>query len=281
MLWVPQKGRILQQHNTGTVGALDIGTTVTTASAAGTKGTAVELIASTNFDAYLLCIMASDMALGATISDTMLDILIGTATEEILIPNLLAGSCAGGNGATSFRLLGRHWMFPLYIPAGSRIAAQAAGARTSTAMRVAVFLFGGHGIPPFRVGSKVISYPTAPAVPRGLAITPGSTGAEGAWTEVIASTSEGHFAIVPSFQVENDTSVGVNNYALDIGVGAATEEEVAQSYWYTTNTNEIMTDGFPSFPCFVDVPSGTRLVARVSASGTPEAAYGVMLHCVS
>lgn len=278
MLWVPQKGIIRVQHNTGAVGAAQIGTAVTTGASSGTKGTPAELIASTSFDAYLLMVMASDYGNAATASQCMLDILIGAATEEVLIPNLLAGNAALVVGAGHF---GKLWTFPLYIPAGSRLAAQAAGARVSTALRVAVYLCGGSGIPPFRVGSKVVSYPTAPSVPRGRAITPGASGAEGSWTEIVASTGEDHFALVPSFQCETDTTMSARNIAVDLGVGSATEEEVAQSYWFTTTSGETGFGPLPNMPAYVDVPSGSRLVVRASNSGTNDAAYGAMVHAVS
>ena len=281
MLWVPQKGRLLHQHNTGDVGTLNIGTSVTTGAAAGTKGAVAELIASTSFDAYMIAIHAGDYGFSAVACEGMLDILIGTATEEVLIPNLLMGYCSGPNLAAIPASLGKNWLFPLYIPAGSRISARAAGARTSTIVRVAVSLWGGHGVPPFRVGSKVVSYPTAPAVPRGQTITPGASGVDGAWTQVVASTSEPHFAIVPSFQVETDTTVTQKTYQLDLGVGSATESVIPSAYWYVTGTSEGMTGAWPDLPTFTDIPSGSRLVARVSNSGANDTAYGVMLHCVS
>ena len=281
MLWVPQKGRLLQQHNTGSVGSLNIGTNVTTGASAGTKGSAAELIASTNFDAYLLEIHAGDYGLSATACEGMLDILIGTATEEILIPNLLMGHCAGPNLAAIPASLGKSWLFPLYIPAGSRIAAQAAGARVSTVVRVAVRLLGGHGMPPFRVGSKVVSYPTSPSVPRGQPVTPGASGATGSFAEMVASTSEDHFALVPSFQVETDTTLTQKAYNLEFAVASAPEVLIATGYWYVTGTGEGMTGAWPALPCFADIPSGSRLALRVSNSGTNDAAYGAMLHCVS
>lgn len=274
MLWVPKKGRLRVEHNTGIVGSASIGPAVTTGASAGTKGAVTELFASTLFDAYWMQIIAGNYGAGVTASEGMVDILIGAATEEVLIPNLLMGYCASG--------VGKVWSFPLYIPAGSRLAAASAGARVSTAVFIGIYLFGGDGIPPFRIGSKVVTYPTAPSVPRGLAITPGASGAEGAWTQVVAATSEDHFALVPSFQVETDTTTQVRRYAFDIGIGAAAaEEEIAQSYWFDQDSSEEMKGMYPNMPTFCDVPSGTRLAARVSNSGSNDAAYGCMIHAVS
>lgn len=278
MLWVPQKGPVRVEHNTGTVSAANIGTSVTTGASSSTKGSVAELIASTSFDAYWVKIFATEYALAATASQGAMDILIGAATETVLIANLLMGYCGDFGNST---LQGwRQWDFPLYIPSGSRLSCQAAGARTSTAFRVAIYLYGGNGMPPYRVGQKVTTYGMG-TVPDGTSITPGASGAEGSWTQITASTSEAHFAFVPSFQVSGDSNTTAANQLVDIGVGAATEEEIAQSYWYCINGNEAMAGPLPSMPCFRDVPSGTRLAMRASNQGTNESGYNGVIHAVS
>src|SRR3990167_4779725 len=176
MLWVPQKGILRVQHNTGAVGTATPGTSVTTGASSATKGTPAEIFAATSFDAYWLTVIASDYGAAAASSSGCLDILTGEATEEVLIPNLLMGGC--GRMGSAIVVSPKRWDFPLYIPAGSRLAARAAGLRLSTAMRVWLFLYGGNGSPPFRVGSKVVTYGVT-TVPHGVAITPGETGAEG------------------------------------------------------------------------------------------------------
>jgi hypothetical protein len=278
MLWVPQKGPLLVQHNFGAVGTATPGTSCSTGGSASTKGTAVEIFSSTNFDAYWVTVIASQYGTAGAAAEGCLDILVGAATEEVLIPNLLMGYCGGststaGQGA-------KRWDFPLYIPAGQRIAAQVAGARTSTAMRVGLFLYGGNGYPPFRVGSKVTTYGIG-TVPNGTAITPGASGAEGAYAQITAATSEDHFALVPSFQVATDGTTSLLHQMVDIGIGAATEEQIAESYWFATDTNEKMCGPINSMPCFQDIPSGTRLAMRASNSGANDAAYQGAIHAVS
>jgi len=266
------------EHNTGTVGTANPGTSVTTGATSGTKGTAVTLIASTAFETYWVRVIAHSYSFSATASQGCLDILRGTATEDILIPDLLMGYC-GWVAGSSTTLGPKVWDFPLYIPAGTRLAAQAAGARVSTAMRVAIYLYGGDGLPPFRVGSKVTTYGVT--VPNGTTVTPGATGAEGAFTQITASTTEDHFALVPSWQVSGATAVNLRALAVDIGVGAATEEEIAQSYWFSTDALEAMSGPHNSMPCFQDIPSGTRLTVRASNSGANDATYNCALHGVS
>ncbi|HTJ17848.1 MAG TPA: hypothetical protein VL494_13805 [Steroidobacteraceae bacterium] len=278
MLWVPQKGVLRCDHNTGTVGATTVGTAVTTGASASTKGTPAQLIASTAFDAYWIRVCASAYASSGAASDGSLDIMVGAATEEIIIPDLLMGYC--GDPVTSIGGMAKTWDFPLYIPAGTRISAQAAGVRTATAMRVAIFLYGGDGYPPFRVGSKVVTYGMG-TVPNATAVTPGASGAEGSWTQITASTSESHFAIVPSLQQNNNTNMVARALAMDIGVGAATEEEILQSSWWGIGSTETVAGPMNGMPCFQDIPAATRLTARMSCSGTTSGTYEVALHAVS
>jgi hypothetical protein len=277
MLWVPQKGKLRVEHNIGSTANQDYGTAVTTGASASTKGSPAELFSSTSFDCYFLTVIAHGLAQGSMASQGSMDLLIGAATEEILIADMLCGYCPKETDNTAPKV----WNFPLYIPAGSRLAAQAASARTSHLFRVGAFLHGGDGYPPFRVGGKVTTYGMG-TVPDGTTITPGSSGAEGAWAQMTAGTSEDHFALVPSFQPSGVTSLGARVMPVDIGIGAATEEQVAEGYVFTISTVERMAGPFfPVLPCLQDIPSGTRLVMRASHGGTPESTYNGVIHAVS
>lgn len=269
----------MMQTNVGNVGAASPGTDVTThASVTSTKGTPVQLIASTSFDTFFMIVIAANYANNATSSAGCLDILVGSATEEVLIPNLLMGGC--GDWTAQNVGPAKIWEFPVYIPSGTRIAAQAAGERLSTAVNVGVYLYGGAQAPPWKVGSKVTTYGIG-TVPSGTAITAGASGAEGSWTQITASTSEDHFCVVPSFQVATgDTSWLARHISVDVGIGSATEEEVSLPYNFATDNVEAMGGPFPAFPIMKCIPSGTRLAMRASGSGTVDGYQGA-LHCVS
>lgn len=278
MLWVPQKGLYRTIHNSLTVSATP-GISVTTGAAAGTKGAVTALIASTPWDSYWMTIIAHSYSNSATAAQGAMDILVGDSPQEILIPNLLFGH-AGWFAPASTTTGPKRWDFPLYLPAGTALWAQAAGARVSTAFRVIIQLHGGGGMPPLRVGRKVTTYGMG-AVPDGTAIVPGATGAEGAFAQMTASTSEDHFAVVPSFQVTGDTTVNLRAIAVDIGIGAATEEEISTNYWFSTDALESMGGPWNSFPTFHDIPAGTRIAMRASNSGTNDGAYNGVVHAVS
>jgi hypothetical protein len=276
VLLTPHTGRVRSQTNYGSVGGASIGTGVQTSGTATVKGTPAQLIASTSFDAWGVIITAHGYGSNTATSEGALDILIGAATEDILIPDLLMGFC--GNWAAQDKGP-KTWFFPLYVPAGSRIAAQACGIRLTTTFQVGIQLLGGTSVSPWRVGRKVITYGVT--APNGIAITPGASGAQGAYAQITAATSADHFALVPSFQLgPSDTSIANRNYMVGIGVGAATEDLVGE-YVYTTDAGETMGGPYPvGFPTFIDIPSGTRLAMRASCSGTVDTVAGA-IHAVS
>lgn len=281
MLWTPKKGKLLRASNLGSVGATaTVGTTVTTGASASVKGTAVELLnaASVPFDAYWVRIFAWNYFTSGVTSACAVDILGGAATEEVLIPNLLAGFCGGLAGSGKG---GKCWDFPLYIPQGTRLAAQAAGERVSSAIQIGIQLYGGDGSPPWRVAGKVTTYGIG-TVPDGTAITPGATGAEGAWTQITAATSEAHYGVVPSFQMTATTSAAGRAFSVDIGEDAATEVEIGGPYIYDCDATEGMGGYYAGFPVMQDIPSGTRLVMRASNSAANTGmTFNGALHCLS
>lgn len=275
-LHIPHDGDTSIITNLAATGSATPGTSITTGATSATKGTAVELIsaASNTQASWGVYVQVSNIAAAATASDCAVDILIGGATDTVLIPNLLAGYASDGtaNGL-------RSWFFPLHIPAGVRIAAQAASLRTSTAMRVGVKLYGGT-TPPFKVGTRVTTYGIG-TVPNGTAFTPGASGAQGTFTQIAsaAAMTEGCLALIPSFQVTNDTTVLAKTMKLGIGLGAATEELLG-TWDYALSGNETISGPFDMYPIFRDVPSGTRLTIRGSTDGTADAGYDCVIHAV-
>lgn len=277
MLWIPQKGQLLHQSNVGATANAVLGTNVLTGAASNTKGTITELISSTSFDSYLMQITAADYGATGTASPGCLDIMVGgSGSEIVLIENLLMGAC-GGIGAN---VRGpKHWLFPLYVPAGTRISARAAGLRLSTNVKVSVHLWGGTGYPPFKVGTVVDTYGIG-TVPNGVTITQGASGAEGSWTQITSSSTRNHFCIVPSFQF-NDLTLIDAFLQLDVGIGAAaSEQQLGHSFHYSQGNIDCMDGPYPLLPLFSDIPSGTRLTMRVSSSGANQTANGA-LHGVS
>lgn len=281
MLWTPQKGRVRIQHNMADIqSTATAGTSATTGASATTYGSPAEIFSSLNFDVYGIYLSVSQYSAAANTLQAMMNLLVGgSGSEDPIIPDLIVGYNA--RGAVHYGT-GQRYFFPIYIPAGTRVAWQVAGGVVSTAMRIIAIAIGGDGSPPWRVGSKVTSYGVG-TVPQGTAITPGASGAEGSWTQIVASTTSDHFAIMPGFQPNGDTTINNRGYALEIGRGASTAEDPIHTvdYWYGTTNAEEVIGPTPCLPAFVDIPSGSRLVMRVSNSGTNDGGYGACLYGIS
>ena len=263
MLYIPNGGRWRAQHNWGSVATATPGASVTTGGTAATKGTPVEIFSSTNFDTCLVAIGISEYAAAATASRLMVDLLIGAATESVLINNLV-----GSHGGATYG--GLQYYFPLYIPAGSRVAVQAAGDRTTTACRVQVALYGGLISSPWQVGSGVETYGVG-TVPAGTAVTPGNA-ADGAWVQMTSSSLRNHFAWHAALQHPTDTSWGsARIYQWELGVGGAGSEVLIQEGgMFAWDSNEAQHGPTLRWPIMADIPAASAMSTRWSGSGTLE-----------
>lgn len=274
MLWLPQKGRVKVVTNGGIVGSATPGTGVPSNATTLLEGAVTELISAANNiqDSWGIEVFITATGLAATAAEAKLDLLIGGATDDVLIADLICGYAVTPHGYRYF--------FPIHVPGGVRIAARLASVRTSITSQVVVWLFGG-GPPPFRVGRKVTTYGTATNGARGVAITPTASGGAASVTQIVASTTEDHFAFIPGFQPATDTTVTPAGYVnVGIGVGASTEDRIG-TWWFGKDTNEACTGPFPGFPSFHDVASGTRLTILASNSGANDAAYDAHIYAVS
>lgn len=278
----PFKGGLRYQDNFTSAGSSAPGTTVPAhATLNSSKGTVTELLASLDFDCHELFIYCTGYGAAAASSKGFLSIYVGAATEQVLIPDLLIGG-AGGAG-----LGGKRWRFPIYIPAGTRVSAALGGERTGVNANVAIMAVGGTMSPHVVCGSKVVTYGLS-TQPDATNITPGASGAEGSFTQITASTTENHIAVMPSWQPPTDTTLNARIYSVDIGIGSATEAIIARlegPYIYQTNASEqCSTDGYDGV-VYADIPSGSRLAARVSNNGTNDGSGAdrgqVALHCLS
>ena len=274
MLWTPQKGRTKIITNLGIVGTATLGTGLASNATTLLDGAVTEIISAANNiqDSWGLSIYIVGSGASATASEACFDILIGGATDDVLISALIAGYAYSGSSRTYF--------FPLHIPQGKRIAATHANVRTSVTAEIVLTLYGGEP-PPWKVGRKVTTYGTQVNNARGQAIVPATSGGAATATELTASTTEDHFAFMPGFKIETDTTTTVSNLNIGIGVGAATEDRIG-TWFYAANAGEAIDGPFFPFPAFQDVPAGSRLTMLASNSiATNDAAYGGLIYAVS
>jgi hypothetical protein len=272
---------LFESNITATPSTSAIGTQVNNpAGGANTKDTSwTQLIASTSFDASLVVVWFQGSNAANTDTSTLIDIGIGaSSSESVLIPDLLAGQAATAASAIG----GRHYIFPLRVPSGSRISARAASVRTSGSVNVLVQLWGGPRNPDaWWCGQTVTAYGINTADSGAVSVTAGNTGTETASPVSIGTTSSHHECLVLGAQGNKGSYTGTIGYHFDVGIDtASTSWLVRDSFYLIHNNAEAIGNGSSAWmPIFAPVPSGSVLVVGGEASGTAEtmdfALYGV------
>lgn len=279
MLWAPSSYPVPDITNGGIVGSATPWTGVPSNATTLLDGAVTELISAANNtrDSWGFTVFVSATGANATASEACIDLLIGGATDDVLVSSLICGYAIGGNTAN---VGGRLYFFPVHIPAGVRIAATHANVRVSVTARVGIWLHGGSP-PPFRIGRKVTTYGTPANNARGQAVTPTASGGAASVTQMTASTTDDHFYFLPGFQCATDTTITPGGYVnIGIGVGAATEQRIG-TWWFGKDTGESMMGPIPWMGAFVNVAAGQRLTLLASNSGANDAAYDGLIYAVS
>lgn len=261
----------------GTVSGNPAGTTITSSATAHTKGSWVQLDASTAFDASSLLLQ-----IDVQFQDTLylIDIGIGGAgSEQVIIPNLMISQ----SSAVFTSLL-----LPVNIPAGSRISARSQdNFGSSTSYITGTLMAGGWATQsPF---NTVTAYGPNTATSNGVIADAGATvNTKGAWAQITAATTKDMRAIMISGSRAAPGTAITASYSqlVDIGVGGAGSEQVLLPnlrFDANTGTGGVVTpytpgsatlNGFgtlfpriiPPIPC--DIPAGVRLAVRQQSSTT-------------
>lgn len=187
------------------------GTTLT-GGAANTQGIAVQLLAATDFDAHWIEVMVGNPSAAVSYA---VNILIGAATEAILIPALTFRARAANDG-------GGRWLFPVFIPKASRIAASVQDSTGSSTCLVGVNLFNA-GIGMGGLPSTVAQYGTL-ASSLGVNVDPGgSAHTDSGWVEITSATSWNHNWLALTVANTDTAFTAATKWLIDIGIGAATE----------------------------------------------------------
>lgn len=270
-IWPPVNEFLAYQQNADTP-VTNFGATITPG-VNNAKGGWTNLLGGTvTEDTYgiLLQLHSSNSANNAR--PILVDIGVDTAggtSYQVLIPNLNA-CMAGTPTETNMQLGGFQYYFPLFIKAGSTIAARAqVGNATALTLRVFCRLYQKPTRPELcRVGSWVSAIGVDTATSRGTAVTPGSFAAEGAWASLGTIPRSGWW-LQASHSIDDPSLVGVYAF-LDIAIGDASNKRILMlNQAFFSDSNETMSGTLRQGPdCANALPSGQTLWARVSNQAT-------------
>jgi hypothetical protein len=237
----------------GSVPATTQGTTITSGTS-NVKGAYVQLTAATDNDANW--VLAHFGNSGGT-STYLIDIAIGAATEQVIIPDLtVIPRAAGGNGGS--------YLFPIFIPAGSRLTARCQTFAATQTIEVVLTLFSGTmlagGSPP-----SIVSAYGAVANSLGTNLDGVTANTDTAWTQMTAATDRDHSWWCVAGRPGDGTLAAANRWTIDLGIGAATEAEIISDLYFTADvTSDQVYNPVVCFPYYV--PAGSRITARVRSN---------------
>lgn len=271
--WGYQTGNTLTTRPTG--GAA-FGTSITPAENAYGSYTSILSAASITEDCYWIEVNINSNTVSAAARDALVTIGVdssGGTSYVDLIPHLLGSNASyHGNNQT-----GMNYSFPLFIKAGSQLAAKASvNNATVGTLRVSVKLYGAPSRPEaIWHGSAVEAVGVVTATSKGTDITAGTT-SEGSWTSL--GTTTGRCAYWQLGGGINNSATSNFQYHLDIATGDGSNKiPILQDVSFVTTTSE-MCSLFQG-PGWMDVPAGGTIYARAQCSSTGQtisvAAYGV------
>lgn len=227
---------------------------------ANTKGSWVELIASTSFLAKLGGIRLVGDTGGSY--DYLLDLGIGASGSEVTIIENLIYSAKQANAANSYNL-------PILIPEGVRIAARSQSRGGGASLYVEGDLVGiplGADMPP----QRVTTYGANTGDSGGVSIDPGGTAdTKGSWVEITSSTTYAIKQLVLGIGQAGNFQASTTNWLVDIAMGASGSEVVlVPNLQMAANVQGDNIAPATFGPFSVTIPSGSRLAVRAQCSIT-------------
>lgn len=257
---------------------LAFGTSVSPAQNAYGSYTEILSDASVTRNCYFMELNFNNVGTSAVAKDMIVTIGIDTAggTSYVDFIQHLLASCAHPYGTQPY---GHTYYFPVFIPAGTAIAAKASVNNASLGtVNVIIKLWGAPDDPENLIyGQGVETIGAVTASSRGTTVTSGTT-SDGSWTS-LGSTTRNCFAWQYGMGC-NDTTMSALNYHADLSYGDGTNQIIiGQDKIYSATSGELLGSiGNPPLLCHV--PSGGGIYGRLQCSGTADsglsmAAYGV------
>lgn len=289
MLWTspPSHFEWFTDNYGATYSDTGIGTAVTAAGSAHTKGSNTNLINGLDYDAFGVSIMFCGGSTSAAVRRFMADLLIdpgagaGNAGSSwsTLISNLYVNSPTFGTAGA----MGYWFYFPIFIPAGAAIGAAVQCSTASIGLRMAVRVWGKPTKPDLLLfGTKVQTIGATPASTTGTAITPG-TQALGTTSASLGTLDKESFWYQVAL-ASNDTSMTAGGYFMDLLANATNKVAVGRQMAYSVvGTAEQAGKGaFGDAGAYRYLPAGEDIYVRaVNFTGAPDSSMTCVAYAVS
>jgi hypothetical protein len=233
--------------------------TLVTADSADTKGTYVQLVASTARESHRLQVTIKGAGDGAKGSYRVF-LSTGAAASEVDFMSFIFWSGSGQGDSLTFEI-------PFTIAASQRIACAASqGISSGTTFDISVNLCDTNTLGTSTELSTVGITGTNDGF-KGTPIDPGGTAnTKGSWTQIVASTSHDFDMMVVCIAANDNNNLTASKSLIDIGTGASSSEVVLIGD--INHQQSSFEDGITYFTIYEAVASGTRIAARSQCSIT-------------
>lgn len=213
-------------------------------------------------------------------TDTLADIGVDTSggtSYSVKVPTLMCGY-ALSNGSVDAP--GHSYYFPLFFPAGSRLACRAQqnlGTVVSFQVRARALQKPSHP-ELLKCGDYVDAVGVTTASSAGKTITPGLNLAWGAWT-LLGSPSRGGFFVQSGVHINESAA---KNYLIEYALGDGTNfRTLTPVQWIGTNSSGGLSEEWiPTAMRYATVPAGQNLYARVQCGASSSAAFSAAAYVV-
>lgn len=278
MLWTPRTefAQIVASNGAGAPSDGN-GTTITAAGSTHTDGSYTAVGSALPSDAYAIEITIWGSAVSGSSRAALMTMGVDTAGGSSyvdLIPFLQAGQATTSNPG------GARYLFPLFIPSGSTLAAKVRNSVASGTALVEIRTLHKPKNPHlWRCGSGVEAIGIVGASSRGTNLTAAAHPSEGAWTSLGTSTRTCWWWQIGTGWASS--SMTANDFSFDLSYGDGTNQRtIIEDAHVAAGTAESLSRGPRMGPeCACEVLGGSTLYARVQSDGSTATvnamAYGV------
>ncbi len=272
-----QGGLQLSNSQAGSDTTASSGINISGSGSAYTKGPWTQVIAAMTGDSAWMMVTLD--ATGSAGASFCADIGVGPAGSEFaLVQNL---ECA------QYASFACTYLFPLAIPAGTRVSARMSSDTGGDHILVAATLFGDTAASAGS-GSAIDTYGFSPSTNLGTAIDPGTTAnTKGGFTQIAAALTadiSGFFMFFDT-QADGGGSTAAADWLLDVAVGPGGSERVLlPNFAITAGEPGGFSSQYDTPTAFIPlpIPAGTRVSIRAQCSTavSPDRIFGVSFYGV-
>jgi hypothetical protein len=242
--------------------------TLLTAGTANVDGTAVSCIAAITHTVQMLLLTFHGSGVSATNTSMLCDILIDPAGGSTWNTAPLINDLMVGYTQNLGNCQGLTYSFPIFIKSGTSIGARVRSATASNPVRIVVKAYGGIDPPDgLWCGQNVQEIGITAASSTGQSHTPGNTGTFSTWTNLGSTLTQPCGAL--QFAVQGGALTNMNNIVYHWQLGVASTQ-IGSTLWAVNTTTELVFQ-INNGPIFYNLPAGTQLMIRATASATAQA----------